>query len=451
MPDDVHYGASSMASTRRPTPQLTLDAWFQDYPDPQNWLSLYWTCDSTLYAERVGYCNPAFDALVEQADARARPGQAAGALRGGAAAADRRRAGRRSWYNPPNVALVKPHVTGYATTPIDLWPGSMTPLTLALASAAADEGGATPESASAGPAEFVWATRGGPDHPLDMPAALAIDPEGNLWVTDGNHSRFQLFAPDGTFLEAWGTPGSGDGQFAFERADGAGLGGVAFDVAGNLYVVDTGNFRVQRFDPDRRFVAAWGSEGEGDGQFLDPIGIAVGPDDRVFVIDDGRNDVQVFNTDGAFLLRFGGPGVGDGKIFRRRHRGRHRPRRHDPGGRLRQPSNRALHPRRRVPRRVGQGRHRSWAAQQPGRVGRGRPGPRFCNRLPEPSGAGLRRRGTVPNRLGRPRHRGGAVHGAGGIALDGAGHVYVSDYDLDRVQQFRLRPPLAPPDSTPTP
>ena len=55
------------------TLQVTWWDWSQDYPDPQNWLSTNWTCDSPIYAEKYGYCNPAFDALIEQADREPTP------------------------------------------------------------------------------------------------------------------------------------------------------------------------------------------------------------------------------------------------------------------------------------------------------------------------------------------------------------------------------------------
>jgi oligopeptide transport system substrate-binding protein len=54
-------------------PQIVYWAgWIQDYPDPQNWLSVYYTCDST-FAARVSYCNEEFDALVEQGDTTTDP------------------------------------------------------------------------------------------------------------------------------------------------------------------------------------------------------------------------------------------------------------------------------------------------------------------------------------------------------------------------------------------
>ena len=90
------------------------------------------------------------------------------------------------------------------------------------------------------PVEFVWQTKGGPDLPLD-PINPTIDPDGNLWVPDGRNHRFQIFAPDGTFLEIWGEPGSAEGQFDFVDpaiAAGYGQAAAAFDGAGNLYVLD---------------------------------------------------------------------------------------------------------------------------------------------------------------------------------------------------------------------
>ena len=181
--------------------------------------------------------------------------------------------------------------------------------------AGAQEDMATPIARSPSPVELVWETTGGSE-PFDMPFDVAIDPAGNLWVSDGRNSRFQIFAPDGTFLEAWGTPGNGEGEFTFTRKrDGQGFGGVAFDADGNIYVVDTGNFRAQKFDAERHFVKAWGSEGEGDGQFRDPLGIAVSPDGLIYVIDDDRDDVQVFDADGAFRLKFAGFGVDPGKML----------------------------------------------------------------------------------------------------------------------------------------
>ena len=165
----------------------------------------------------------------------------------------------------------------------------------------------------------LWEIKGGPDTPLDGPFGLAVDPQGDLWVADSKNARFQIFAPDGSFLETWGSAGSGEGQFNFHPYDESsvmpgGYGDVTFDRDGNVYVADTGNFRIQKFAPDRTFLREWGSKGKGDGQFLSIFSVTVGPDGTIFVADENRNDVQRFDADGNFINTIGGPGTGPGKL-----------------------------------------------------------------------------------------------------------------------------------------
>ena len=103
-------------------PQFTIYNWYQDYPDPQNWLSVYWTCSSS-FAERVGYCNPEFDELTEQGDRTIDPE---------ARIPFYEQAGQLllddlpgpPLFNEANIFLVSPDVTGYTPTSIDGgWPG----------------------------------------------------------------------------------------------------------------------------------------------------------------------------------------------------------------------------------------------------------------------------------------------------------------------------------------
>jgi hypothetical protein len=157
---------------------------------------------------------------------------------------------------------------------------------------ASSTAGATPAapSATANAIAFLWAAMGDPSHLLYLPDAIALDPHGTLWVTDA-HGHFQLFAPDGTYLETWGTPGAGDGQFNFVRPGGNNYGGVAFAQDGSFDVVDTGNLRVQQFDKDRHFVQAWGGQGTGEGQFREPLSIAIDGQGQLYVLDDLRDDV----------------------------------------------------------------------------------------------------------------------------------------------------------------
>jgi tripartite motif-containing protein 71 len=186
-----------------------------------------------------------------------------------------------------------------------------------LCPAAVLAGEATATPAAAAPEfEFLWASRGG-DEPFESPYGMAVDAEGNLWVADGFRGRFQILAPDGSFLETWGETGSGEGQFDFETTFGgapAGYGDIAFDTQGNFYVVDTGNQRIQAFTPNRAFVRSWGRKGRGEGEFISPSGIAVGPDGTVYVSDESRADVQRFDRNGRFLGTIGSFGDGDGQF-----------------------------------------------------------------------------------------------------------------------------------------
>jgi DNA-binding beta-propeller fold protein YncE len=174
--------------------------------------------------------------------------------------------------------------------------------TIGPQSQSATAAAATP--AAAATLEFLWESPGDTDDPLSRPYGLGIDLEGNIWVSDAANDRFQILAPDGEYLETWGTPGTGAGEFEFysrRSGYGAPYGDVAFDTDGNIYVLDTGNFRVQKFAPDRSFLLAWGSEGEGEGQFLAAGGIAVGPEGAIYVSDERRSDIQKFDAEGHFL------------------------------------------------------------------------------------------------------------------------------------------------------
>ncbi|MFN8512335.1 MAG: hypothetical protein U0232_26815 [Thermomicrobiales bacterium] len=73
---------------------------------------------------------------------------------------------------------------------------------------------------------------------------IAIDPWGNIYVVDSGNDRVQQFSPDGAFVAAWGGVGSTPGQF---RSPGA----ITIDQRGNVYVADSGNFRIQRIPAAR--------------------------------------------------------------------------------------------------------------------------------------------------------------------------------------------------------
>jgi oligopeptide transport system substrate-binding protein len=122
-------GAALTALRKDPKthPQLLyFGSWYQDYPDPQNWLSAFWTCDSGL--NTVGYCNEEFDTLTKSGDTTIDPAerlpfyeQAGQMLVDDVPAA--------FLLNPSGIFVVNPEVNGYTPTPSEVeWPGSASSL-----------------------------------------------------------------------------------------------------------------------------------------------------------------------------------------------------------------------------------------------------------------------------------------------------------------------------------
>ncbi|MEO5951174.1 MAG: flippase activity-associated protein Agl23, partial [Chloroflexia bacterium] len=150
---------------------------------------------------------------------------------------------------------------------------------------------------------------------FDMPRGIATGPDGSFVVVDTNNNRLEKFDAQGKFMTLIGSgKGEGDGQFKplSDTASGTGAGGVAIDKDGNIYVADTWNHRVQKFDKNGGFVAQWGgfvNLGDQAGQddpdkntkFYGPRGIAVGPDNNVYVSDTGNKRISIFKSDGTYV------------------------------------------------------------------------------------------------------------------------------------------------------
>lgn len=150
---------------------------------------------------------------------------------------------------------------------------------------------------------------------FNHPDGIATDPSGNVYVLDAGNQRVEKFDSSGNFILAWGkgvdqtsggdictaasghtcqagTAGSADGQFS-------GPFGIAADSSGNVYVSDSGNDRIQKFDSSGSFATKWGSSGAGAGQFNDVESVATGPSDNVYAIDFTNSNVQVFSAAGT--------------------------------------------------------------------------------------------------------------------------------------------------------
>ncbi|MDQ3809195.1 MAG: 6-bladed beta-propeller [Chloroflexota bacterium] len=152
---------------------------------------------------------------------------------------------------------------------------------------------------SAGPTESAPAS--------PAPTGVAVDTEGNVYVSDYALDRVVKFAPDGALLGQWGASGSTPGQFSAPF-------GIAVDER-VVYVVDQLNNRIQKFAADGSVLAVWGSGGASAGELRTPFGVAVSGG-RVYVADFGNDRVQVFGADGSLLGVIGSRGSGEGQFLR---------------------------------------------------------------------------------------------------------------------------------------
>jgi DNA-binding beta-propeller fold protein YncE len=142
-------------------------------------------------------------------------------------------------------------------------------------------------------------TRGEAPGQLNLPLQACVDGNGRLFVVDSGNFRVQAFAPDGSLELAFGALGRYPGQFARPK-------GIACDPLGNVYVVDAafGNFQI--FDPAGQLLLFVGKRGEASrgGTYMLPAGIAIDYDGRIYVVDQFFRKVDIFRP--ASLARLEG-------------------------------------------------------------------------------------------------------------------------------------------------
>lgn len=141
---------------------------------------------------------------------------------------------------------------------------------------------------------------------LNAPRNLAIGRDGSVYVADTGNSRIIKYNSKGEFVTTWGSR-SPDGQVPPAAGTFIEPWGIALDVEGNVLVADTWNHRIQKFDSGGNFLLQWGVSGlasEGLDRLWGPRGIAISPDGKVYVTDTGNKRVVVFSSDGKALFEF---------------------------------------------------------------------------------------------------------------------------------------------------
>ena len=123
-----------------------------------------------------------------------------------------------------------------------------------------------------------------------------------LYVVDIEHHQIHILDKNtGKTISIFGKAGSGAGEL-FHPTN------IALDSGGDIYVVETSNFRVQRFSPSGESIRTYGKIGDSLGQFARPKGIAIDRMDRIYVGDAAFENIQVFDNEGQLLLFFGNQG-----------------------------------------------------------------------------------------------------------------------------------------------
>ena len=137
------------------------------------------------------------------------------------------------------------------------------------------------------------------------PVGLAIDTENRfLYVVDTQQDQVLVYDADTLkLLRRIGT--GGKNHFLTTPGDFGAPQGIALDSDGNVYVTDTLNNRVEIFDADGNFISLFGKYGDGPGTFARPKGIAVDADGHIWVADEMQDRLQVFNREGQLLTYIG--------------------------------------------------------------------------------------------------------------------------------------------------
>ncbi len=158
--------------------------------------------------------------------------------------------------------------------------------------------------------EAVFGEIGGGDGQFLDPEGLTLDTSGNVFVVDTGNDRVQKLSPTGTFLRAVGGPGWEDGQFNKP-------GGIAASKGLEIYVADGRNRRIQVFNLNLRLLAVIGGADAGGSMDLGTLsGIAVSDADEILVGDIDADQLVQIDTYSRVDRSFGGFGYGAGNLRR---------------------------------------------------------------------------------------------------------------------------------------
>jgi DNA-binding beta-propeller fold protein YncE len=142
---------------------------------------------------------------------------------------------------------------------------------------------------------------------LARPVDVAVFGD-KVYVCDAEACQIVVFdRARSDYLYRLGGKGTVEGMFARPT-------NIAVDSQGDLYISDTINGRVQKCSPLGQYLMTIGKLGDGLGQFARPKGVGVDRENRLYVVDAAFENVQIFNPEGRLLLFFSEAGNQPGQL-----------------------------------------------------------------------------------------------------------------------------------------
>ena len=135
---------------------------------------------------------------------------------------------------------------------------------------------------------------------LSKPWGVAVNERNEIVVTETFNHRIQVFSSDGTYLRSFGKEGDKQGEFNWPA-------GIAFDIENkSILVVESGNHRVQLFSEQGDYLNQFGGKGNLDHQLINPLGLSVNCDGNIIVADSHNKLVKIFSQSGQLLQKLVG-------------------------------------------------------------------------------------------------------------------------------------------------
>jgi sugar lactone lactonase YvrE len=298
-----------------------------------------------------------------------------------------------------------------------------------------------------------WGTAGTGNGQFNGPVADAVY-GGFIYVDDYDNNRIQKFTLAGTWVATFGGPGPGTAAGQFNTPNQ-----IAIDNNGYIYVIEQHNNRVQVLNPGGASTfEIFGTAGAGNGQFNIPVGIGVDSSGNIFVGDSGNFRVQKFTNNGTYVTQWGTAGTGPGQFSSFQSEVAV-----DPSGnvyvtdtdnnRVEKFSNSGTFLTQWGTTGTGNGQFESPRGISPGPCGN-----IYVSDFNTENIQAFTPNGVYLGQFGTPGAGVGQFSGLQGFTFDPSGNVYTTEFSTNRVQEFNACPaPCAPtatftmtPTSTPT-